>query len=227
MNRIRELHEKAMDLAEEAFVAKLRGNLEQAKQLIRQAFEGEAQAARLVPNDPSSEPTRSILYRSAASLALDCNEFDEAERLIAAGLAGNPPKEIAEELKELSEKVNLQPHRDVLDPSLNKDKVGSTRHQSKREKRHGIRRKPDLVSAVAEIGMTKKQAAAAVDAFFAAIKGSLAKGEKVSLVGFGSFSVKKRATRTGRNPRTGRPLNIPDKKVPAFSPGKGLKDAVS
>jgi len=86
--------------------------------------------------------------------------------------------------------------------------------------------KADLVAKVAETGMTKKQAAAAVDAMIGAIKKSLSKGEKVSLVGFGSFSVKRRKARTGRNPRTGRPLKIPAKKVPVFSAGKGLKDAV-
>ena len=87
--------------------------------------------------------------------------------------------------------------------------------------------KADLVSAVAETGMTKKQAAAAVDAAIAAITGALKKGDKVSLVGFGSFSVKKRKARTGRNPQTGKPIKIKAKKVPAFSAGKALKDAVS
>ena len=87
--------------------------------------------------------------------------------------------------------------------------------------------KADLVAKVAELGMTKKQAAAAVDAVIGGVKGALAKGESVRLVGFGTFSVKKRKARTGRNPQTGRPLKIPAKKVPAFSPGKGLKDAVS
>jgi DNA-binding protein HU-beta len=67
--------------------------------------------------------------------------------------------------------------------------------------------KADLVAKVAETGITKKQAAAAVDAMIAAIKESLSKGEKVSLVGFGSFSVKQRKARIGRNPRTGRPLH--------------------
>jgi len=110
MKSVRELHTKAMDLAELAFVVKLRGNLEKANQLSRQAFEYEAQAAKLVPDEPSSEPTRSVLYSSAASLALDCNEFREAERLIAAGLAGYPPEEIAEELRELFETVNEKRH---------------------------------------------------------------------------------------------------------------------
>ena len=105
MKSVRELHTKAMDLAELAFVAKLRGNLEKADQLSRQAFEYETQAARLVPDEPSSEPTRSVLYSSAASLALDCNESREAKRLIAAGLAGHPPEDIAEELRELADLI--------------------------------------------------------------------------------------------------------------------------
>ena len=86
--------------------------------------------------------------------------------------------------------------------------------------------KADLISAVAETGMSKKEAAAAVDAAIDAIKGALAKGEKVSLIGFGSFSVKKRKARTGRNPQTGKAIKIKAKKVPVFSAGKGLKDAV-
>lgn len=87
--------------------------------------------------------------------------------------------------------------------------------------------KADLVAKVSEIGITKKQAAAAVEAAIAAVKEALAKGESVRLVDFGTFSVKTRKARTGRNPRTGKALKIPAKKVPAFSPGKGLKEAVS
>lgn len=86
--------------------------------------------------------------------------------------------------------------------------------------------KQDLVNEVAKLGITKKQSAAAVSAVLDAIKDALSAGDKVSLVGFGSFSVKKRAAREGRNPRTGRPLRIPAKKVPVFKPGKALKDAV-
>ena len=86
--------------------------------------------------------------------------------------------------------------------------------------------KADLAAAVAETGMTKKQATAAVDAIIDSIKGALAKGESVRLVGFGTFSVKNRKARIGRNPRTGEELKIKAKKVPAFSAGKGLKDAV-
>ncbi len=87
--------------------------------------------------------------------------------------------------------------------------------------------KADLISAVAETGMSKKEAAAVVDVAIDAIKGALAKGEKVSLIGFGSFSVKKRKARTGRNPQTGKAIKIKAKNVPVFSAGKGLKDAVS
>ena len=88
--------------------------------------------------------------------------------------------------------------------------------------------KTDLASAVAErTGMTKKHAGAAVDAVIAGIKESLAKGEKVRIVGFGSFSVKKRKARGGRNPRTGKAMEIPARTVPGFSAGTGLKDAVS
>ncbi len=86
--------------------------------------------------------------------------------------------------------------------------------------------KADLVAKVAEIGITKKQAGEAVDAFIEAVKGSLAKGEKVSLIGFGTFSVKERAAREGRNPRTGKKIKIPKKTVPSFKPGKELKDSV-
>jgi DNA-binding protein HU-beta len=86
--------------------------------------------------------------------------------------------------------------------------------------------KAGLVAKLAEIGITKKQAGEAVDAFIEAVKGSLAKGEKVSLIGFGTFNVKERAAREGRNPRTGKKIKIPKKKVPSFKPGKELKDSV-
>ncbi len=87
--------------------------------------------------------------------------------------------------------------------------------------------KADLISKVAETGITKKQAGEVVDALFGAIKDALASGDKVSLIGFGTFSVKERAAREGRNPRTGKKIDIPKKKIPVFKPGKELKDAVS
>ena len=72
----------------------------------------------------------------------------------------------------------------------------------------------------------KKQVGAAIDAALVAIKDALSQGEKVQLIGFGSFSVAERFARTGRNPRTGKPLKIPAKKVPKFVAGKALREAV-
>lgn len=88
--------------------------------------------------------------------------------------------------------------------------------------------KNELIAAVAEkAGFSKKDAAAAVDSMIAAIAESLEKGDKVQLVGFGTFEVKERAARTGKNPRTGEVVEIPAAKVPAFKAGKALKDSVS
>ena len=86
--------------------------------------------------------------------------------------------------------------------------------------------KADLVAKVAELGITKKQAAEVVDCVLDSIKGALADGDKVSLIGFGTFSVRERAAREGRNPRTGKTIKIKARKVPVFKAGKGLKDAV-
>lgn len=113
MSEVRELHDQAMALAEKASVAKLSGNLEQAKTLLRQAYKNELEAASLLKDISSPEPTRSILFRSAASLAIDCNELREAERLLAIGLSENPPSDIAEELRDLLERVNFHRHLDL------------------------------------------------------------------------------------------------------------------
>ena len=87
--------------------------------------------------------------------------------------------------------------------------------------------KTELVNSVASAAnLTKKDAAAAVDAVFASIQENLSKGEKVQLIGFGTFEVRSRAARKGRNPETGKEIQIPASKVPAFKAGKALKDAV-
>ena len=83
--------------------------------------------------------------------------------------------------------------------------------------------KAELVSEVAaKTDLTKKEVAA----IFSSIQEDLAKGEKVQLIGFGTFEVRHRAARKGRNPQTGAEIEIPASKVPAFKPGKALKDAV-
>ncbi|MGB5217184.1 MAG: HU family DNA-binding protein [Smithella sp.] len=86
--------------------------------------------------------------------------------------------------------------------------------------------KADLIEEVAKVTCSKKEAVEAVDATLAAIKKSLKKGNAVTLVGFGTFDVKKRKARVGRNPQTGKEIKIAAKKVPVFKAGKGLKDAV-
>ena len=88
--------------------------------------------------------------------------------------------------------------------------------------------KAELVAAVAaKTGDTKKAAEASVDAFVSVIKETLKKGEKVQLVGFGSFEVRKRAARKGRNPQTKEEIKIPASKAPVFRAGKQLKDLVN
>lgn len=87
--------------------------------------------------------------------------------------------------------------------------------------------KQDLVNAVVEsTQLSKKDATESVDAVFEAISNALANGEKVQLVGFGTFEVRDRAARTGRNPQTGEEIKIEASKVPAFKPGKSLKEQV-
>lgn len=88
--------------------------------------------------------------------------------------------------------------------------------------------KAELVSAVAETAeISKTDAASAVDAFVSVITKALKKGEAVTLVGFGTFQVRKRAARQGRNPKTGATIKIKASKNPAFKAGKALKDAVN
>jgi len=88
--------------------------------------------------------------------------------------------------------------------------------------------KVDLIAKVADdTGLSKTDATKAVDTVFDSITKALKKGDEVRLVGFGTFSVSKRAASTGRNPRTGEQINIPASKQPKFRAGKGLKDAVN
>lgn len=88
--------------------------------------------------------------------------------------------------------------------------------------------KTDLVNAVAEQAeLSKKDASRAVDAVFESITEALKEGNKVQLVGFGSFEVRERSARKGRNPQTGEEIEIPATKNPAFKPGKQLKEAVN
>lgn len=89
-------------------------------------------------------------------------------------------------------------------------------------------RKPELVKAVAELAdLSERQADAVLAAVLEQITNALSRGETVNLVGFGSFSVKSRPARQGRNPKTGEPIQIPAAAAPVFKAGKGLKDAIA
>lgn len=88
--------------------------------------------------------------------------------------------------------------------------------------------KTEFINAVAaKEGIEKKCAEKAVNAVFATIADELAKGEKIQIVGFGTFEVRERAEKQGRNPRTGETMTVAATKVPAFKAGKALKDAVA
>jgi DNA-binding protein HU-beta len=88
--------------------------------------------------------------------------------------------------------------------------------------------KAELIAAIAaKTGETKKSAEEALNAFVDVVTGALVKGDKVQLVGFGSFEVRKRAARKGRNPQTKEEIKIPASKAPVFKAGKALKDLVN
>ncbi|MBQ9647717.1 MAG: HU family DNA-binding protein [Oscillospiraceae bacterium] len=88
--------------------------------------------------------------------------------------------------------------------------------------------KTELIAAMAEKSeLTKKDAGAALEAFTAAVEDALKAGDKVQLVGFGTFEVKNRPARTGVNPQTKKPVKIAASKAPAFKAGKALKDALN
>lgn len=88
--------------------------------------------------------------------------------------------------------------------------------------------KAELISSVAEKAeLTKKDAEKAVSALLATVEEALAKGEKVQLVGFGTFEIRERAARKGRNPQTGEEIEIAAARVPVFKAGKALRDAIS
>ncbi|MBE0507059.1 MAG: HU family DNA-binding protein [Marinospirillum sp.] len=98
----------------------------------------------------------------------------------------------------------------------------------KYQKRGGRVNKSELIDAIAtNADLPKAAAGRALDAVLDTVTTALQKGDSVSLVGFGTFTVKERAARTGRNPQTGAEIQIAAAKVPSFKPGKGLKDAVN
>lgn len=110
MSNILGTHRKAMELAEEGQFCLDRGDRSSAREAFRKAMELEREAARAAKD---TEPDRSVLLRSAGSLALDCDELRTAEQLLANGLAGEPPEEIAKEIRDLLEQVHFRRHLDL------------------------------------------------------------------------------------------------------------------
>jgi hypothetical protein len=105
-----EIHREAMDWAEKAMISRFNGDLDIYRNAIDRALELEQKAATSIGLDFDFEPTRSVLLRSAASIAIECNKLEVAERLISLALYGNPPTEIAEELRDLLEQVYFGRH---------------------------------------------------------------------------------------------------------------------
>ncbi len=123
MKELNGLHQEAMNFCDKAFFAKQKGNVSLAKEFSSKALEFEIRAAEILKDKLDTEPTRSILYRSAASIAIDCEEYRKAEQLIASALIGNPPAEIAEELRDLLEQVNFKRHLKLRNVDLSENEI--------------------------------------------------------------------------------------------------------
>ena len=120
MSDVLGIHHKAMAWAEEGQIRLDRGDRPGASEAFRIAMELEREAARAAED---TEPDRSVLFRSAGSLALDCDELRTAEQLLSYGLAGEPPEEIAEEIRDLLEQVHFRRHLDLRGLTLEGNEV--------------------------------------------------------------------------------------------------------
>jgi hypothetical protein len=113
MMDLRTLHSEAMDLAEKAMIDRARGRIDAAKKHLAQALKKEESAARLAVQHGVPEPTRTILLKSAAHLAVDAGDLRLAEQLIGTALAGDPPEELAHELRGVFEEIGFHRHLDL------------------------------------------------------------------------------------------------------------------
>lgn len=123
MSAIRNHHNRAMEMAEMALVARLKGQGDDADGFFRRALEFELMAIKEAEASGRVEPTYSVLQRSAATLALDCNDTRGAERIVAKALAQDPPTEIAEELRDILEQVNFRRHLELKGITLEEDEL--------------------------------------------------------------------------------------------------------
>lgn len=118
MLNIEILHNSAMRFADEGLAAKRSGDTDLAIKHYRKAMLYERQAANILYADLTQEPSRSILFRSAGSLAMLCNDYKEAARLAASGLAGYPPDELADELRDVYDNASFYDHLDIRGTQL-------------------------------------------------------------------------------------------------------------
>jgi hypothetical protein len=123
MKDIKHIHRQAMAQSDLALREKRNGNDQDAARHFRSAFELESDAANALLNELNAEPARSVLFRSAATLARDCGLFGDAEKLIYRALAGNPPDEIADELRDLLEEVNFHRHLELRGVALGEEEI--------------------------------------------------------------------------------------------------------
>jgi predicted RNA-binding protein len=103
--KTKKVHREAMVLMQDALVAEVKGDKITALQLFSEAFDLEREAALDLAEAHDKALTRAVLFRSAASLAMNCGRFEEGEAMIKMGLSGNPPREIADELREVAQKI--------------------------------------------------------------------------------------------------------------------------
>jgi|GEM_PF-464013 len=129
MTKVQKLHNEAMGLAEEAAIEQAHGRSDVAWELLKAAYRKEREAAELLSADLDFQPTRSVLYRSAASLALECLDTKGAAELIVKGLMGHPPAEIAQELRDLSALC-----RSEHDPEGQRQPIDRRKSRQKKEK---------------------------------------------------------------------------------------------
>src|SRR5215471_2140358 len=108
MSRVSSLHHEAMALADRAYAAARGGDRDVAHKFFREAFQRESQAAQVLVDDRKAQPTRAILFRSAATLAVHCGLIEEAVSLIRTGLEGDPPPAIANELRGLIDSLAVE-----------------------------------------------------------------------------------------------------------------------
>lgn len=123
MNTVNEFHSKSMDCAELAIIARMQKNNDESIRLFHESLDFELKAIAAIESESVVEPTYSILHRSAATLALDCNDVRLAEKLISKALSLDPPAEISEELRDLLEQVNFRRHLQLKGITIEDDEL--------------------------------------------------------------------------------------------------------